>query len=887
MSSSSTKTSLYLCTAQLFSPRLRGSSDFKRILVIFFCAFLFSASPAFAYSDDTTHRGLTRDAVRLYRSSYSDAALSTSDEEALVKGAFEEDFDYRFMRHFYDPIHNSGLTYLSELNFGRPWSSSKEWAIGGDPENIDHTWPEAVRLYKSGEREKAMEVLGHILHLIEDATVPDHTRGDPHPPLLEFGSPFERFAKSFGPSEIGVGKQLGEKGVVPLVFSSIEEGFDSTASFSNRHFFSKDTIEDPAFTSPVIEYFSAKRTASGDEALFAMRSIPEYGASAVARVGRQYQFESGKLVRKYFLTVDDNSLMEQYWQVLSEYAVRSSAGVVRLFFEEVGEAPQRLVETQDERTILAEIQPFSVADTFPLVVKEEKVVLGEMSESFAARVRPLPGAPSIHLYDTETGDPLRQVFDLARESGVASMALSEGTPSSPLDESSGEEEVDMSTSTEASPARGPDDEASSDGPNEITFFAEGTTTVLSRAHSPYIVRAYLLVPSNAKVVLGAGTVLKFAPDAGLRVAGTLVASGTPSFPVVFSSIFDDTYGGDSNGDGVCGRDLEATCPTRGSWRHLYFEPGSTNSSLESSLIRFGGQFSPLGISYLASGIFVEGSSIRVQSCTLEGNGMYGLYLQGGSSEIRDTHIVSAAPPGDVTMAGIYAESDTSRVERVTVEGYQTGISTVFSHGIFSHNMVRGGVAAYISADGVGAIFEGNNATGTEANGIAIVGTALRAGEQGVLKRNEVPYATFRSAAIFETDSHLLIEPGVVWKIDGSRLILDGSLSVRGIEEAPVRISAISDDSDGNDFFGDGQKFPENLVGAQGLLLRTAAHTDISHARLSNFDPAIRYHGSPVDLDSVLFIHNGVAIAGEADGILRATNLTFVDNITDSVIDLSH
>ena len=44
-----------------------------------------------------------------------------------------------------------------------------------------------------GDKEKAMFALGHILHLIEDSSVPDHTRNDPHPN----DSPYEKWTSKF------------------------------------------------------------------------------------------------------------------------------------------------------------------------------------------------------------------------------------------------------------------------------------------------------------------------------------------------------------------------------------------------------------------------------------------------------------------------------------------------------------------------------------------------------------------------------------------------------------------------------------------------------------------------------------------------------------------
>ena len=92
------------------------------------------------------------------------------------------------MNHFYDPIHNVGLK--------SSYDTAKKWA--GNASNQasyskgDQTWQRAIDYYQKGDKEKAMIALGHILHLMEDMTVPAHTRDDAHPE----GDPYEVWVKN-------------------------------------------------------------------------------------------------------------------------------------------------------------------------------------------------------------------------------------------------------------------------------------------------------------------------------------------------------------------------------------------------------------------------------------------------------------------------------------------------------------------------------------------------------------------------------------------------------------------------------------------------------------------------------------------------------------------
>lgn len=93
------------------------------------------------------------------------------------------------------------------------------------------------------------------------------------------------------------------------------------------------------------------------------------------------------------------------------------------------------------------------------------------------------------------------------------------------------------------------------------------------------------VPSGLTLTLNAGTVFK--AQLGLQhiVNGTLLANGSASSPVVFTSLADDAFGGDTQNN------LGATAPSPGQWVGLDFR-GTTNSSiLTDAIVRYAGRSS--------------------------------------------------------------------------------------------------------------------------------------------------------------------------------------------------------------------------------------------------------------------------------------------------------
>ncbi len=83
-----------------------------------------------------------------------------------------------------------------------------------------------------------------------------------------------------------------------------------------------------------------------------------------------------------------------------------------------------------------------------------------------------------------------------------------------------------------------------------------------------------------------GTVIKLPAGAYFAAGGTLNAEGSVAAPIVFTSILDDSIGGDTNGDGT------TTTSGPGQWESLYID--SSTSILSHVEVRYAGNVSNPG-----------------------------------------------------------------------------------------------------------------------------------------------------------------------------------------------------------------------------------------------------------------------------------------------------
>ncbi|MEA3249657.1 MAG: hypothetical protein U9Q03_04870 [Patescibacteria group bacterium] len=139
------------------------------------------------------------------------------------------------------------------------------------------------------------------------------------------------------------------------------------------------------------------------------------------------------------------------------------------------------------------------------------------------------------------------------------------------------------------------------------------------------------IPQYHTLAINPGTVVKGEQFSTLQNDGTLVVNGTSAAPVVFTSIHDDTVGGDTNSDG------SVTTPAPGDWDGIVFGP-NTSGTINYVDIRYAGVVCSPGP--CRGGVTLDGTNISllISDSHVHDSLEYGILQYGGTATVSRTEI---------------------------------------------------------------------------------------------------------------------------------------------------------------------------------------------------------------------------------------------------------
>jgi len=281
------------------------------------------------------------------------------------------------------------------------------------------------------------------------------------------------------------------------------------------------------------------------------------------------------------------------------------------------------------------------------------------------------------------------------------------------------------------------------------------------------------IPSGTTLTLAPGMVWKWVSVARLTCDGTLVAKGTETNRIVFTSFVDDDFAGDTNNDGPSNG-------APGNWQGILVR-GSGALELHDAVLRYcgGGGLAP---------VFVSGGDIDVRRCRLW--------------EASGPGINMGGQPGPVTF-----------VENRIEDNGGPAVTQVAASSIpgFEYNVGSGNAGDYM-----------------------LVTTPSPTADLEIARHNLIgDLIVAANSLTVPSGVTLTVKEGVVFKWTGTfRFTVDGTAELLGTGLDPIVFTSFLDDSVLGDSNGDGNASSPSPASWQGFLLNVqAANSRFEHMRV--------------------------------------------------------
>ena len=221
-----------------------------------------------------------------------------------------------------------------------------------------------------------------------------------------------------------------------------------------------------------------------------------------------------------------------------------------------------------------------------------------------------------------------------------------------------------------------------------------TDTTWSWAYSPYVVTDNVTVNSGVTLTVEPGVIVKFNETKGMTVKGRIVANGTSTARIVFTSIEDDSIGGDTGGDGP-------TVGAKGDWAGITISTATSGADSEMSFV----DIAHAGQYFAALFAFNSYSNLSFDNSTVSNSGFYGIATQSKQS----------ATNGFVLTMSSSSVSDSARIGLVILQ-----TAAIVTGSTFTGNGLEG-IKFELSSYFVGI---GSSITSSDVYGNRKVGIAL-------------------------------------------------------------------------------------------------------------------------------------------------------------------